>query len=908
MRGRCALLLLASLLAVSFNPLMLDEEVAIAFSENSIEDWQIELAPTNATCQVLLQSAWSPLQEWDDATTATIIGDTYVFEGLTGGSVHLRAQCDDGTFNDTWAVNPQSGGTLEVLLEQSWNGTAINVTGASTMSWWNANGSISLEGESVPTLLNQSGWLLLSTSNGSMLTAQSNVSAENLSSTDISVMSNATELLRFIHPASGHQVNIDRVDGYFNASLPILDIGEEWTVVVAAQRYTFVDEVGLMTWLNESEPEAVESGLAVLEFVSLPIPGSELELNWSAHYRFDSGMGSTLLGDWGLPLDMQIDIHLNGDQSAFLELLNHSVWYSGIEGLCCAIDSVEVLSNAGINIAGYISANGTWGWNEDGAFSVQRNHNPHALVSLFFDDDPRQSTPLRIDVPSPWEYRSSSQSDWIEGTPTSFIVNRNMSGVSGGLAVSIGENSAPSVYSDSGGIQPYDSVFNIDASASFDHGIGTIDCFWTLVGDDAVIHSYDSTEVELNASGMDGWNPGDSINMSMTCVDHHGIEGVWNGSLLLDGDDPVIHSISANVSCDGAEMAEVNILTCDSIGSLAGQRIWLSSNVSDEVSSNVGVSWYSNKSEDWNDNGALTSIVFHQGTGVNQAGMDVDDRQIARETTHNFLRVVVFDQAGHEVTREWDVEVLDGTGPSIKPTIWIDGVGMMSGLTQPRVGDSLFLDISDSFDDISAVEELIFSIELDDEMLTDRSAASWQSAINTSLPELSLGIHRLMISATDEAGNTAQYDVEIQIHPLNVVDIICCEVSVPKDGVRPGDHEVKILVINEGAMGGWMRLCIGADCIERAMPTATPYGPGEDEVTLIWHAQDDEVLNLLVEWEGTDGEWESYVIKTGVMADEPWSTVETMSFWMLAIVMVGVVIVMLKNSSEDDAEKKTAKK
>ena len=165
-----------------------------------------------------------------------------------------------------------------------------------------------------------------------------------------------------------------------------------------------------------------------------------------------------------------------------------------------------------------------------------------------------------------------------------------------------------------------------------------------------------------------------------------------------------------------------------------------------------------------------------------------------------------------------------------------------------------------------------------------------------------------MISATDEAGNTAQYDVEIQIHPLNVVDIICCEVSIPKDGVRPGDHEVKILVINEGAMGGWMRLCIGADCIERAMPTATPYGPGEDEVTLIWHAQDDEVLNLLVEWEGTDGEWESYVIKTGVMADEPWSTVETMSFWMLAIVMVGVVIVMLKKSSDDDAEKKTTKK
>ncbi len=906
MRGRCVLILVASMLAVSFSPMILDEEVPIAFSENPIEDWQIELSPTNATCQVMFQSAWRPLQDWDDATTATKIGDTYVFGGLTGGSIHLRAQCDDGTFNETWAVNPQLGGTLEVLLEQSWNGTAINVTGASSMRWWNANGSISVEGDSIPTLLNQSGWLLLNTENGSTLTAQNDVSAENLSTNEISIISNTTDMLRFIHPASGYQVNIDRVDGYFNASLPNLDIEEEWTVVVAAQRHIYVDEDDLMTWLNESEPEAFDSGLAVLEFGSVPVPGSELELNWSALYRFDSGMGSTLLGDWGLPLDMQIDIHLDGDQGAFLELLNRSTWYSGVEGLCCAIDNVEVYSIAGISITGYISANGTWGWNEDGVFSVQRNHNPHALVSLFFDDDPRQSTPLRIDVPSPWEYRSSSQSDWIEGTPTSFIVQRNMTGVSGSLAVSIGENTAPSVLSDSGGIQPYDSAFNIDASASFDHGIGTIDCFWILVGEDAVVHSFNTTEVELNASEMDGWNSGDSINMSMTCVDHHGVEGVWNGSLIFDGEDPVIHSIYANVSCDGAETAEVDLLTCDSIGSMAGQRIWLSSNVSDEISTNVEVSWYSNKSEDWNDHGVVTSIVFHQGIGVNQAGMDVDDRQVARETTHNFLQVVVSDQAGHEVTREWDVEVLDGTGPSIKPTIWIDGIGMMSGLTQPRVGDSLFLDISGSFDDISAVEELVFTIELDDEILPERSAASWQTAINTSLPELSLGIHRMSISATDEAGNTVQYDLEIQIHPLNVVDIICCEVSVPEDGVRPGDHEVKVIVINEGAMGGWMRLCIGGDCIDRAMPTATPYGPGEDEVTLIWHAQDDEVLNLLVEWEGTDGEWESYVIKTGVMADEPWTMVETMSFWILAIVMVGVVIVMLRKSS--DGEEKAPKK
>jgi len=82
------------------------------------------------------------------------------------------------------------------------------------------------------------------------------------------------------------------------------------------------------------------------------------------------------------------------------------------------------------------------------------------------------------------------------------------------------------------------------------------------------------------------------------------------------------------------------------------------------------------------------------------------------------------------------------------------------------------------------------------------------------------------------------------------------------------------------------------------MPIATPYGPGEDEITLFWHAEDNEVLNILVEWENSEGVWESSVIKTGVMADEPWSTVETLSFWIFALVALGVIIVMLRRSSD----------
>ena len=885
------------LILVPLNPLLLDEEDSIGFFSSAIESWTVSTSPENSNCSAMVISAWKPAQNWDEAIQADNSDGDYVFSGLNGGNVHLAVDCEDGTFNRTWATAPELGGITEVVLEHSWNGAPINVSGAASMKWWNSNGSISLESESIPTIAGQNGWLLVKSSNASLLTDSDNVSIDDLGTTNISVQHNTTTSLRFIHANSGHVEYVFSENGYLNTSLPLLDDGHEWHVYVGSESMTYHDDEGLVSWLNNTT-SSFDPGLAVLQFSEPPVSGMDLQLNWSAEHRFGSEISSSLLPGWGLPLQMQIDLYLDGSKDAFIERLNNMKWFTGVEGMCCAIDNIEMFSLNGIGIDGFIADNGTWGWNESGVLNAQRNHNPLAVLTLLLDDDPRQLTPLRVDVPTPWEFRSSSKNDWVSGEPTSFTTSRDQTGVSGGFAITIGQNTAPSVSSDSGGIKPYDTTFSIDASASFDHGIGELDCQWELIGQDGISHTFDETIVEVNASTIDGWNHGDEISMNMTCTDHHGVEGIWQGSMILDGDDPVLNSVRANVSCDGSEIAEFDILNCAEIAIPAGQRIWLTSSVSDEISTGLSIRWYSNKSIDWNDGGVVTSIVFHQGGGVNQASMDIEERQIARNTTHRSLQVVVTDQAGHNVSHSWNVEVLDGTSPHIKPKVWIDEEGMMSGLTQPRVGDSLYLDLSESFDDLSAASEIRFTIEVDGEVLTDRSNVSWQTAGNTSLPEMGLGIHNVTITAWDEAGNTGQYKVEVQIHPLDVVDFSVVDVSAPKDGVQPGDHEVKVLVRNKGAKGGWMRICLGQDCIDRAMPIATPYGPGEDEITLFWHAEDNEVLNILVEWENSTGVWKSSVIKTGVMADEPWSTVETLSFWMFALVALGVIIVMLRRSSD----------
>ena len=73
---------------------------------------------------------------------------------------------------------------------------------------------------------------------------------------------------------------------------------------------------------------------------------------------------------------------------------------------------------------------------------------------------------------------------------------------------------------------------------------------------------------------------------------------------------------------------------------------------------------------------------------------------------------------------------------------------------QPRTGENIWLNISESFDDISAAANVIYTISLDDEVISERNGVSFASAINTSLPEMSVGNHQILIEATDEAGNS----------------------------------------------------------------------------------------------------------------------------------------------------------
>ena len=884
---RNAIIILFTLLfSTSIAPqVVLQPTKAIADSESSIGTWDLSINPTQGQCMAKISSAWSPTSNW-------IIAEENQFTDIDAGTVRLEVDCEDGSFNHTSAIQPDIGNSTEVLLEHSWNGTLVNISGANSLSWWNQNGSIDSDTDSVETLLNESGWLLISNDYGQLLTSEMNSSVADVGFFNHSFETSITDLVRIIHKNSGYIIYAQANEGWLNFSLPLLDLGEEWSVIHNNQQSNIIENLG--NWLNNTTPSA-SKGQAILEFMEAPLPGSDFEIEWSAQHLFGTGMGSTLLPSWGLPLETQIDLYLQGDESAFTNLLNSSSWFESLDGLCCSMDGVDLNSPQGISIEGFIENDGQWGWNENGNLAAQRNHVPYALLTLILNDDARQSTPIQVRLPSTWEYRSSSDESWIDGNPNNFTISRDLSGLSGGFIISIGENTAPQVSTQLDGYQAWDLPINITSSSS-DHGLGSLNCIWEFIAEDNISHHFSQSSFILNASEISGWQSGQQVNFSHTCSDYYEIEASAEGNIILDGDLPWIQNSTSNVSCDGAKITVVDIMQCDEIAVVAGERVYLQTAAIDNTSS-TSVHWFSNKSEGWNEAGSLASIVFHQGTEVNQVGMSVEERQGQRNTSHHSLTIEVKDGVGHLVKKTWNVEVFDGTGPIIKPRLWIEDVGLMTPSNQPRAGESLWLNISESFDDISAAANVIYTISLDDEILPEKAGVSFASAINTSLPEMSIGNHRILIEAIDEAGNVAKYNLDIQIHPLDIVSLKVLDVQHPEDGIRPGAYEIIIKVVNEGSRGGQMRLCIGSDCIERMMPTATPYGPGEDEITLIWNADDDEVLELTVEWENTAGEWESYAIRTGVTADEPWTTIETFAFWIFAIVLGGVVIIMMRKAN-----------
>ena len=856
----------------------------IADSESAIGTWTLSINPAQGQCMAKISSAWSPTSNW-------IIAEENQFTDIDAGTVRLEVDCEDGSFNHTSAIQPDIGNSTEVLLEHSWNGTLVNISGANSLSWWNQNGSIDSDTDSVGTLLNESGWLLISNDYGQLLTSEMNSSVAGVGFFNHSFETSITDLVRIIHKNSGYIIYEQANEGWLNFSLPLLDLGEEWSVIFNNQQSNISESLG--HWLNNTTPPT-SKGQAILEFMEAPLPGSDFEINWSAQHLFGTGMGSTLLPSWGLPLETQIDLYLQGEESAFTDLLNSSSWFESLDGLCCSLDGIDLNSPQGIRVEGFIENDGSWGWYENGSLAAQRNHVPHALLTLILNDDARQSTPIQVLLPSTWEYRSSSDESWVSGSPNNFTISRDLSGLSGGFIISIGENTAPQVSTQLEGYQAWDLPINVTSSSS-DHGLGSLDCSWEFTAGDNIPHQFSQSNFLLNASEISGWQSGQQVNFSHTCSDFHEIQASAEGHIVFDGDLPWIKNSTSNVSCDGSSIAVVDIMQCDEIAVVAGERIYLQTAATDNTSS-ASVHWFSNKSVGWNEAGALASIVFHQGTEVNQVGMSIEERQGQRNTSHHSLTIEVKDEVGHIVKKTWNVEVLDGTGPIIKPRLWIEGAGLMTPSNQPITGENIWLNISESFDDISAATNVIYTISLDDEVISERNGVSFDSAINTSLPEMSVGNHRILVEAIDEAGNIAKYNLDVQIHPQDIVALKVLDIQHPDDGVRPGAYEIIIKVVNEGSRSGLMRLCIGSDCLERMMPTATPYGPGEDEITMIWNADDDEVLKLTVEWENTAGEWESYAIITGVTADEPWTTIEIFAFWVFAIVLGGVIITMMRKA------------
>ena len=122
------------------------------------------------------------------------------------------------------------------------------------------------------------------------------------------------------------------------------------------------------------------------------------------------------------------------------------------------------------------------------------------------------------------------------------------------------------------------------------------------------------------------------------------------------------------------------------------------------------------------------------------------------------------------------------------------------------------INLTQSFDDYSAVENLTFNISLPDRILAE--SISWEDARFFELPELEVGYHLLHILAVDDKGNMGGDYIGIPINPSDKRNLEIIEIKYSGEDLSPGNNQFWVVVQNNGALTTPFTVCSGKQCID----------------------------------------------------------------------------------------------
>ena len=574
---------------------------------------------------------------------------------------------------------------------------------------------------------------------------------------------------------------------------------------------------------------------------------SEISAIWHANVSVSDDYGTDLLPDRELGVRVQIDHHLGdadgelsiAEVSQFADLVENARNLTDSELLgCCLIDYAAMIpSGRGMEIVvippniGPVDVNGSWGWGEAAVLTGNTDSRSIRILDIPRVGGVIEEIPLNVILPSPWEFRYSAMQSIIEGTPNDFIVNREQASVTSDIRITLGENVHPTNIASrltGNSMIPLDNPTEYSGEC-VDSALDDTSQWWTVHNNGTMVLHSESSDLQFTASELN-FSHGEVASVVMHCMDHASLSSNWYENILIDGDLPTWDVSFTNV-IDG----ESHVLDSSTavLEVPSGSEFYFDFSASDSSSLPVGIVVSMNKSENWRHAGVDNLEFmdrFFQSQEVNGMHLNVSERHQSKQPSEYELILEITDDAWNSVTNSWIVRVTDSTGPTIIPEIFSNETPI-SPSSPARVGDSIMLSLTQSFDDLDSIEDTTWEISIDGEVIVEQ--ADWMQAEQTMLPISEAGTYILQVVAWDSVGNEEEITWGLLVSPMLGVYISVLDVVVIGDLVEGETVNIVVTFENTGADTGNGVLCSGEICSDDYMVTsAETSGPGVFDIEM----------------------------------------------------------------------------
>ena len=441
-------------------------------------------------------------------------------------------------------------------------------------------------------------------------------------------------------------------------------------------------------------------------------PNSQFNSTWELSITLSDQIGTELLDNPELGLRAQIDIHL-GNSDGLIDL-NESIsfdnlfrlgrnWTNSEIGGCCIFDYNPLYTVNGINLEtnpvslGPIESNNTeWGWNESAELIGLSDNRITRILDFPRFGSLIEEIPLNVILPSDWEYTYSAMEEIIEGNPGNFFVNRSEANVASNIRVTISPNFPPNALGfreSSGSMIPLSTPTNYYGVCE-DSNLDANQQWWTLSNNGTLVEIYYGDRFSFTPEDY-GYLGGQVVSIVMHCKDWFNSTSTWYENIVIDSIFPIWDSVISYVDQSGET---IFLDSNDDTFSIRSDTFVSFNITANDPNSEfpTDITIVSDKTSNYYHNSKDTldfSDVFYQNEDVNGMHLNLSERHLSKNQTSWSINLSVSDNAGNTLTRQWDILVLDGSGPTIVPDLIINN-NSISSTNLARNGDSIIISLS----------------------------------------------------------------------------------------------------------------------------------------------------------------------------------------------------------------------